>query len=558
MGVISTLKTSISNAKPLRNPVPKYTRISSYFGPRKAVKTTNGKTSSTNHQGIDMAAPTGTAIYAAAAGTVTLAGSNGGYGLCIKIKHSSQITTLYGHCSVLLVKKGASVYKGQLIAKVGSTGNSTGPHCHFGVMVNGAWKNPLDYTDLKDTSTGSGVVGELQNAVNNAKSIAEQEKKALSTSKLSNNTSTGKTINLDSIAGNTPTSVEITSVSMKETVGKQGKHTENVSGTAVTVNNGIELIIGNSKKYIPQLEGTVTLTQYRKTSPAVLRFTVLKDGIINFQEGNPVSFRYNGNNIFLGYVFKKSRKDNSLIEVTAYDQIRYLKNKDTLSYSNKTYSELLVMIANDYGLAVGSVENTTYKIPNRIEECTLIDMLGNASDETILHTGRMYVLYDDYGKLTLKDVNSMKLPLYIDEESAQDFDYTSSIDENVYNRVRAAIDNDQTGVREVYTFNDEAHESEWGILQHYENLGTEGSVTDLKAKAQALLSYYNKKNRSLKVNGCFGDIRVRGGSSVVIKLNIGDLNLSNYMLVEEVKHTWKDGEYSMDLSLSGIRGEFKA
>ena len=80
----------------------------------------------------------------------------------------------------------------------------------------------------------------------------------------------------------------------------------------------------------------------------------------------------------------------------------------------------------------------------------------------------------------------------------------------------------------------------------------------VKEKAQVLLKYYNKKNRSLKVNGVPGDLRVRGGSSLVVRMGLGDLNVSNYMCVETVTHTWTHGFYTMDLTLSGIKGEFTA
>ena len=90
---------------------------------------------------------------------------------------------------------------------------------------------------------------------------------------------------------------------------------------------------------------------------------MVKDDTLNFHEGNPVSFRFNGANVFYGYVFKKSRSDNRLIKVTAYDQLRYFKNKDTISYTNKTYADVLKMLAADYGLKVGTVADTKYKIP---------------------------------------------------------------------------------------------------------------------------------------------------------------------------------------------------
>lgn len=97
------------------------------------------------HYGLDYAAPTGTAIYAADGGTVISAGWSGAYGYTIVIDHGANKKTLYAHCSRLFVSAGTRVYKGQHIAAVGSTGRSTGPHCHFEIFINGANVNPSYY-----------------------------------------------------------------------------------------------------------------------------------------------------------------------------------------------------------------------------------------------------------------------------------------------------------------------------------------------------------------------------------------------------------------------------
>ena len=97
------------------------------------------------HYGLDYAASTGTPIHAADGGTVISAGRSGAYGMRIMIDHGGNIKTLYAHCSALYVSAGQQVYKGQTIAAVGSTGRSTGPHCHFEVFVNGANVNPANY-----------------------------------------------------------------------------------------------------------------------------------------------------------------------------------------------------------------------------------------------------------------------------------------------------------------------------------------------------------------------------------------------------------------------------
>lgn len=97
------------------------------------------------HRGMDIAAPVGTAINAADGGTVTWSGYKNSFGNMVEINHGNGLVTRYAHCSKLLVKKGEKVYKGQLIAKVGNTGNSTGPHLHLEVLKNGVHQNPSKY-----------------------------------------------------------------------------------------------------------------------------------------------------------------------------------------------------------------------------------------------------------------------------------------------------------------------------------------------------------------------------------------------------------------------------
>ena len=106
-----------------------------------------GETSgrSGGHCGLDIAAPSGTSIYACGDGTVIQAGWYGGYGNLIIIDHGNGVHTYYGHCSSLYVKKGESVSSGEKIAAVGSTGDSTGPHLHLEIRINGSRINPQKY-----------------------------------------------------------------------------------------------------------------------------------------------------------------------------------------------------------------------------------------------------------------------------------------------------------------------------------------------------------------------------------------------------------------------------
>ena len=97
------------------------------------------------HEGIDIAVPTGTPVHAAQSGRVIIAGWMGGYGNLVVIDHGGGLSTAYGHNSAFAVGSGASVSQGQVVAYAGSTGNSTGPHVHFEVRVNGSAVDPLGY-----------------------------------------------------------------------------------------------------------------------------------------------------------------------------------------------------------------------------------------------------------------------------------------------------------------------------------------------------------------------------------------------------------------------------
>ena len=100
---------------------------------------------SSRHTGLDISASTGTPIKAAASGTVTFSGRKGSYGNLIVISHGNGVQTYYGHCSALYASAGQQVSQGQTIAAVGSTGNSTGPHLHLEIRVNGVAYNPQNY-----------------------------------------------------------------------------------------------------------------------------------------------------------------------------------------------------------------------------------------------------------------------------------------------------------------------------------------------------------------------------------------------------------------------------
>ena len=126
--------SSVATSENFARPVSSST-VTSQFGPR------HGKT----HTGVDFSVPLNSNVMASKGGTVVFSGWKGSYGYYVKIQHNQNEITAYAHNNTLLVKVGEKVSQGQVIAKSGSTGNSTGPHCHFEIIINGNFQNPLNY-----------------------------------------------------------------------------------------------------------------------------------------------------------------------------------------------------------------------------------------------------------------------------------------------------------------------------------------------------------------------------------------------------------------------------
>jgi hypothetical protein len=324
-----------------------------------------------------------------------------------------------------------------------------------------------------------------------------------------------------------------------------------------------ELLIGDetgSKVFQPVVQEGIEWVTERTGTPGKLTFKIIYDSVLDISEGSPVRFRYDGYKVFFGFVFKQQRSKDGIVTITAYDQLRYLKNKDTRVYENMTASQFIQSLADDYKLNIGTIAACSYTIPSRVEENTsLFEMIQNALDLELTNMGNVFVLYDDFGQLTLKFIGDMYVGdnqsgyLMIDEETGENFDYTSSIDSDTYNKIKLTYDNDDTGTRDVYIAQDGTNINRWGVLQYFDTLqeGENG-----QSKADALLELYNKKTRKLTIKNAIGDNRVRAGSMVVVNLSLGDMSVKNFMLVEKCTHTYKESEHWMELTLRG--GEFVA
>lgn len=329
------------------------------------------------------------------------------------------------------------------------------------------------------------------------------------------------------------------------------KANDELKGIRKLTRNARELLIEHKGNVmLPIACESVTVEFSRRSTAGKLQCKVLKDDKLDFHEGDAISFQVNGTPYFYGYVFQKSRVGDGIINIIAYDQLRYLKNKDTMIFGG-TATELLQLIGKNFSLKLGSgVENTGFSVQTQIfDNKTLFDMLESVLDDTLVATGKNYVLYDDFGFLFLKDMENMVLEDFlIDKSNIQDFSYSTSIDDTTYNKIKLAYDNKETGVREIFQTQDTVNMGNWGTLQYYEKVQSKELA---KLRAEAYLKIYNRKTRNLQIKGAFGDVRVRAGTGIYVNLDIGDIIVNNRMWVEKVKHTFEQNLHTMDMTLRG-------
>lgn len=318
----------------------------------------------------------------------------------------------------------------------------------------------------------------------------------------------------------------------------------------------------NGKVQFPILADDITWKTERRGVPGQLTFTVIKDKNLTFNEGDTVTLTVDGVKIFYGFVFTKSRDKQQHIKITAYDQLRYLKNKDVITYKDYTCADLIRKIASEYYLNVGELADTGLKVSGDPDENgeptymihdgdTLFDVIQTNLDQVVIEKQKMYVLYDDFGKLTLKDIESMGVPYLIDKDTIENFDYSTTIDDNVYNKIKITYENKDEAVREVYIAQDSKNISQWGLLQYYESINNSSLAKD---KVDALIELYDRRARKLIVKGAIGDLRIRAGCYVPVNLNLGDIIAKQYLIVETVTHKWSKGHHTMDMNLIGGGG----
>lgn len=288
-------------------------------------------------------------------------------------------------------------------------------------------------------------------------------------------------------------------------------------------------------------------TTKRAGSPSSFEFEAVMD--VGWNNGSIVMVMNGEEGVFHGYIFSVKHSEKGTVSVKAYDQLRYLKNKDTYVVKGLRADQLLLRIAEDYKLKTGVLDNTGYVIPSMVEDGkTLFDILLKAIDLTLINTGRMYVLWDDFGALRITSAESMKTDLVVGDGSlATGYTHTNEIDSYTATRVKLVKDNKSTGRREVYIVQDSGNMSRWGWLQHYEKVDEGMNPAQIAAMGEQMLELRNKPKSTFELDG-LSDLSVRAGRGVFVR--IAELGMSQYYLVDEATHDLAAGTMSLKLKVA--------
>lgn len=321
----------------------------------------------------------------------------------------------------------------------------------------------------------------------------------------------------------------------------------------------IELLLDNRNGNvfdISNLVGKITWKTRRTGKAGTLEFDYLPTGEFTINSGDVLRLKWFDEKVFYGYCFEESyTKKNQKKDLKFYDQLRFLMANDTYVFINKSATQIIQQIAQDFELKIGIFEDTGYVIPTHVgEDKKLLDIIYEALDKTLIATGRTYVFYDDFGLLNLRSIDNLKQNIVIDGDSnLMDFTYKKSIDSDTYNRIKLVQNNNDGGKRDIYIVQDSQTIAKWGLLQYYQSVNENLNKAQIKEISANLLKVKNRETKTLKVDVVGTDptdVYLRAGAGVYIKIQ--ELEFSQFFLIDEATHKFSNGEHTFNLNLKVV------
>lgn len=319
----------------------------------------------------------------------------------------------------------------------------------------------------------------------------------------------------------------------------------------------IEFVIQDSTSGIiydlSEVSGAISWTTQMDGQPGKLEFAFINQENISPTKGSIVTLKVEGKGLFYGYLFSSTVNNNEETQLVCYDQLRYLKNKDTYVFKAGTSSQRFAQICKDKNLkhAVKSVSG--YSCPAKIHDnISYYDMIQDALDQTLIKAGAWFMVRDNFGTLEHVDINSLKTNLFIGDESGlSSYSFTRSIDSDSFNKVKLIKENKETGKREVFIVLDSTNIKKWGELQYFEKVDEKANNAQIAERANMLLKAKNRETKTLSIQ-CLGDTRIAAGSGIVLGISALEKNglpINQYYMVLSCKHTFDNNLHLMTLEM---------
>lgn len=294
-----------------------------------------------------------------------------------------------------------------------------------------------------------------------------------------------------------------------------------------------------------------TLSSCIGNQPSKLDLEIIGDGA-EFELGSRIQIWEGENGVFEGWLFSISMSNDLRFSAIFYDQTRYLRNEDTLVFKKNTLSEVFKAICDAHHLNTGTIEESNYKVASEVyEQRALWDILQEYIDHTLAYEKRLFVIYDNFGKLELRDIVSLRSDFVIDDENvALGYDYNIGIDKSTYNQVKLGFENQSAGARQWGIVQNSDYIKKWGLLQKIDLLPNRISKDELDKKAEQLLLYYCMPTREVTLE-CFGDFKIRAGVGVQLDLQrIAAFNDMHNFYVLQCEHHVSCDKHTMSLVLA--------
>lgn len=298
-----------------------------------------------------------------------------------------------------------------------------------------------------------------------------------------------------------------------------------------------------SQGYIYDITGMckeITWSDVLNNGASSLEVSYVKNGLV-LQNGDVIRVTENNqqNGIFYGTIFKVSGDESEVIQVKAYDQLRYAKAKDIIVLVNGTIKNLVSNMCSFLSLTPGTIEESGYVLdPIADDDKTWLDEVYQAISDTLISSPQqdMYCLRDEFGKVCLWNMRNLQLPLVLGDGSlCTGYTWEKSIDDEFYNRIKVVWKDENSGKMDVGTAVDQVSVNKYGLLQYLESAQGIDSAAKAQDRANNLLKLYNHEQESLKLE-CLGDMRVRAGNSIYG--SITDIELNRRLIIKKVTHSF--------------------